>query len=108
MRTLLSFSLCLTLFLSACQRDVAVKPVSGRATDASSPALKTATAAALTVTTENFETGTKGAYADGTVTLSTGVWDFNDALIGNLSTDHKDGAQCARIRNTGTVTMEFD
>jgi hypothetical protein len=108
MRTLLSFSLCLTLFLSACQRDVAVKPVSGRATAAGSPALNTRTAAALVVTTENFETGTKGAYADGTVTLSTGVWDFNDALTGNLSTDHKNGSQCARIRNTGMITMQFD
>lgn len=108
MRTLLSFLLCFALFLSACQRDVAVKPAADRATDAATPALKTTTAAALVVTTENFETGTKGAYADGTVTLSTGVWDFNDALIGNLSTDHKDGAQCARIRNSGMVTMEFD
>jgi len=108
MRTLLSFSLCLTLFLSACQRDVAVKPVSGRATAAGSPALNTRTAAALVVTTENFETGTKGAYADGTVTLSTGVWDFDDALTGNLSTDHKNGSQCARIRNTGMITMQFD
>src|SRR5258707_461312 len=40
--------------------------------------------------------------------LSTGVWDLNDALLGNLSTDHKDGAQCARIRNSGTITMESD
>ena len=65
-------------------------------------------AAALVTTVENFETGTKAAYADGTVTLSTGVWDFNDALIGNLSTDEKNGSQSARIRNTGSITMEFD
>jgi hypothetical protein len=65
-------------------------------------------AATLTTTLENFETGTKAAYADGTVTLSTGVWDFNDALLGNLSTDHKNGLQSARIRNTGSIAMEFD
>ncbi len=57
---------------------------------------------------ETFESGTKGAYADGTVTLSTGVWDLNDALIGNLSSDRKNGTKSVRIQNTGTVTMNFN
>ncbi|ARV61591.1 hypothetical protein BZZ01_25860 [Nostocales cyanobacterium HT-58-2] len=57
---------------------------------------------------EGFESGTKGSYAAGDVSLSTGVWNFNDALIGNLSTDVKSGTQSARIRNTGRVTMKFD
>lgn len=65
-------------------------------------------AAALTTTTENFETGSKTAYAAGNVTLSTGVWNFSDALLGNLSTDRKNGAQSARVRNSGTITMQFD
>jgi hypothetical protein len=76
-----------------------------------SAADRTAVTAVPAVTSpivENFETGTKAAYADGTVTLSTGAWDFNDALLGNLSTDHKDGTQAARVRNTGELTMEFD
>jgi hypothetical protein len=108
MKTIIPSAFFVFLFaLSSCQREAIVTPVA-RATTAVSPALKSEVATAQTVTTENFETGTKGAYADGTVTLSTGVWDLNDALIGNLSTDHKDGSQCARIRNSGTVTMEFD
>ena len=106
MKTILSF--CLAIFLFSCQRESALTPAAGRATDAAAQGLQTTKAAALAATTENFETGTKGAYADGTVTLGTGVWDFNDALIGNLSTDHKDGAQCARLRNSGTITMEFN
>ncbi|MBW4626542.1 MAG: EndoU domain-containing protein [Brasilonema octagenarum HA4186-MV1] len=57
---------------------------------------------------EGFENGTKGSYTAGDVTLSTGVWNFNDALIGNLSTDVKSGTQSARIRNNGKVTMKFD
>lgn len=57
---------------------------------------------------EGFETGTKTAYAIGDVTLSTGVWTFDDALIGNLSTDHKVGSAAARVRNTGSLTMKFD
>ena len=76
-----------------------------------SAADRTAVTAVPAVTSpivEHFETGTKAAYADGTVTLSTGVWNFNDALLGTLSTDHKDGTQAARVRNTGELTMEFD
>lgn len=61
-----------------------------------------------TVITETFETGTKTAYADATVTLSTGVWDFNDALLGNSSSDAKDGSQSARVRNSGILTTKFD
>lgn len=57
---------------------------------------------------EGFESGTKTAYATGDVTLSTGVWTFDDALIGNLSTDHKVGSAAARVRNVGSLTMKFD
>src|ERR1700760_3613309 len=57
--------------------------------------------------TETFEAGTKTAYADANVSLSTGSWDFNDALIGNLTTDVKDGSQCVRLR-TGDIAMNFD
>ena len=57
---------------------------------------------------EGFESGTKGSYATADVTLSTGTWNLNDALIGNLSTDAKSGTQSARIRNYGKVTMKFD
>jgi hypothetical protein len=61
-----------------------------------------------TTITETFETGTKTAYADATVTLSTGIWDFNDALLGNSTADAKDGTQSARVRNSGILTTNFD
>jgi endonuclease G len=57
---------------------------------------------------EGFETGTKTGYTAGDVLLSTGWWNLNDALIGNLSTDRRTGAASARIRNTGSVSMNFD
>ncbi len=57
---------------------------------------------------ETFETGSKAAYADATVTLSTGVWDLNDALIGGTTSDRKNGSKSVRIENTGMVTMQFD
>lgn len=57
--------------------------------------------------TETFENGSKTAYADANVSLSTGSWDFNDALIGSLSGDVKDGNQSVRLR-TGDIAMNFD
>jgi endonuclease G len=57
---------------------------------------------------EGFESGTKTAYATADVQLATGWWNFNDALIGNLSTDRKNGTASARIRNVGIIQMDFD
>ncbi|WP_448701936.1 DNA/RNA non-specific endonuclease [Mucilaginibacter sp. AW1-3] len=56
---------------------------------------------------ENFEYGTKGGYGDANVTLSTGSWDFNDALIGSSSADVKDDGHSVRLR-TGSLGMNFD
>ncbi|MBD2166272.1 EndoU domain-containing protein [Calothrix membranacea FACHB-236] len=57
---------------------------------------------------EAFENGTKTSYASGNVNLDTGSWNLNDALIGDLSTDRKNGTKSARIRNSGKVSMRFD
>ena len=57
---------------------------------------------------ENFETGTKTAYSTGSVTLGSGSWTLADALLGNTSSDRKTGSQSARVRNTGSLTMNFD
>lgn len=67
--------------------------------------LTTATMAPLS---EGFEAGGKTAYAAANVTLGTGSWFMDDALIGNLSTDRKTGAFSARIRETGRVRMNFN
>jgi len=57
---------------------------------------------------ENFESGTKTAYAAANVTLSSGVWNLDDALLGTLSSDRKNGLQSVRTRNSGKTTMMFD
>jgi endonuclease G, mitochondrial len=59
-------------------------------------------------TTEDVETGTKTSYAIGNVTLTTGSWSLDDALIGNSTSDRKTGSQSARIRNVGSMSMNFD
>jgi hypothetical protein len=58
--------------------------------------------------TEGFEAGVKPSYAAADVTLSTGVWHMNDALIGGDSADRKTGTNSARIRANGKVSMRFD
>jgi len=57
---------------------------------------------------EGFETGTKTSYATSSVTLGSGSWTLNDALIGNTTSDPHTGAQSVRVRNSGTVGMNFD
>ncbi len=57
---------------------------------------------------EGFEAGGKTAYAAGTVQLGTGQWYMDDALTGNLSSDAKTGSYSARIRNVGSVQMNFN
>lgn len=57
---------------------------------------------------EGFEAGGKTSYAAATVQLTSGQWYLDDALTGNLSTDRKTGTYSARIRNVGTVQMNFN
>jgi len=58
--------------------------------------------------TEDFEAGSKTSYAAADVTLATGTWNLNDALIGTSSSDVKTGAKAVRMRNSGHLTMGFD
>lgn len=65
--------------------------------------------AVVTTTKEDFEIGTKASYLPAVdVTLKTGVWNFNDALIGNLANDVKNGTKSARVHYDGRLTMKFN
>jgi len=104
------FILCagLALSISACKKDNSssnTHPTNGNGTDTTTKGGGTTTTTYNI--TETFEDGAKTAYADANVALSTGSWDFNDALLGTLSTDVKDGNQCVRLR-TGDIAMNFD
>lgn len=63
---------------------------------------------AATILTEGVEAGGKTAYAAANVTLGTGSWYFNDALTGNTTSDRKTGSYSARVRNTGSIRMNFN
>ncbi|PKP38338.1 MAG: hypothetical protein CVT98_05165 [Bacteroidetes bacterium HGW-Bacteroidetes-15] len=57
---------------------------------------------------ENIEQGTKSSYAPASVSLETGSWYFNDALVGTLANDKKNGYKSARFQNSGYIEMSFD
>ena len=57
---------------------------------------------------EGFEAGTKTSYTTGSVALGSGAWTLNDALIGNTTSDARTGSQSARVRNSGSLSMNFD
>lgn len=57
---------------------------------------------------ENFESGTKTAYAEGIISCTSSLWKMTDAVIGNLENDKKNNACAARLRNTGTLEMQED
>jgi len=105
----IKWSIALSIFVlfAACKKDTTQ---TNNAVDQTTDVRTYRTDAVTTAgfSTENFETGSKGSYAAGNVTLSTGVWNFSDALLGNLSTDRKNGTQSARVRNSGKLTMLFD
>ncbi|MEO8769757.1 MAG: hypothetical protein ABI402_06725 [Ferruginibacter sp.] len=61
-----------------------------------------------TTVIENFETGSKPSYTTGNVSLATGSWTLNDALLGNTSSDKKNGSQSVRMRNSGILSNNFD
>lgn len=57
---------------------------------------------------ETFESGTKGSYAVADVTLGSGVWRLDNALIGTSTSDAKTGTRSVRVTASGTVRMLFN
>jgi len=58
---------------------------------------------------EDFEVGKKAGFAISTDTTSMGIWTMDEALVGNLAADHKNGTWAVRMRNSnGSIYMNFD
>lgn len=57
---------------------------------------------------ETFESGSKSDYPSASISLSSGKWNFTEALIGSSVDDKKNGTKSVRIRNNGRVSMNFD
>lgn len=105
-----SYALGIAAFVAACNSpQELVQPDQNQGLSEKSPIDKPIRLSqTLALLSEGFESGAKGSYTTGNVVLSTGNWEFNDALIGNLTSDPKTGAFSARIRNAGRLTMLFN
>jgi len=107
-KTSTGYAIIAFLFLIiSCQK--VESPLSKSVVDKTATNTAARVAAALAVTAaETFETGVKTAYATANVTLASGSWGFNDALLGTSASDKKNGLQSARVRNSGILSTNFD
>ena len=103
MKHFLVYLISATLIFWACQKETL--HTSEKNND---QACNTAVAKTLNPFFEDVEAGVKTSYTTANVTLSTGSWTFNDALIGNSTSDKKNGLKSARIRNSGKLTLLAD
>ncbi|MDA9554877.1 DNA/RNA non-specific endonuclease, partial [Pelobium sp.] len=101
LRLLLSI-IILSLTSISCTKSELNKP----STDANSLAL-TSLITIQGPINEDFELGSKTSYALGNINFNSGSWRLDDALVGTSSTDSKNGLKSIRIRNTGSITMNF-
>jgi len=107
--SLLIFAFMATILLTDCRKsknDILPTPVTE--CEVATPPSVTAARAVYTGFPETFEAGSKGAYAAANVTLATGSWNLDNALIGTSTSDRKNGTKSVRIQNTGKLTMNFD
>src|ERR1700754_4141623 len=96
-----------SLLLESCQKSLiapAGKPVAQQVAVNS----KMQNIAAVQTFNEGFEAASKTAYATADVTFNSGSWSLDDALVGTSTSDAKTGNHSVRIRNTGTLSMNFD
>lgn len=92
------------LLLNACSKSSTVTPI----IPVVPPVTDTSSTPIQSPATENFENGVKADYATSTITLSTGKWSFNNAVIGSTAEDAKRGLKSARIQESGKLSMNFD
>ena len=97
----IAFSLCF-LLASCSKNENDLQPVT-QTHEVVNPAVRS-----YTGFPETFESGTKTSYTTANVTLTSGSWNFNNALIGTSSSDRKNGSKSVRIQNTGNLTMNFN
>lgn len=105
-KQLLYSSLAAVLLFASCKKGDIAPDTTSDVVAANTPSYRTQ---AVTQTfAEDFEAGTKTAYASASVALSSGSWTLDNALIGTSSSDPKNGSKSVRITSTGIVGMNFN
>lgn len=57
---------------------------------------------------EGFDTGSKRTYESATVSLPSGLWTLDEAVIGSAENDQRNGEKSVRMRENGRLSMQFD
>ncbi len=94
------FAFAFIITFSSCQKDEQPEPIQDAPIHAYAPV--------YSGFPETIEAGSKTSYTTADVILSTGSWNFNNALIGTSTSDRKSGLKSARIQTTGMLTMNFN
>jgi endonuclease G len=98
----------LSLLLMSCQKSAIGPAANSTATEQMAGNSMKQSLASTQTFNEGFESASKTAYAAADVTFDSGSWNLNDALVGTSTSDSKTGSHSIRIRNTGTLSMNFD
>jgi len=98
----LSVFLSVSLFLSSCV-GVYIPPTN--TPSPTIPRLQTKIAANFP---ESFDNASKNRYEGGNITVSSGQWYLENAMMGSVGNDQKDGIKAIRIKEMGKLSMKFD
>ena len=98
----LSVFLSISLFLSSCV-GVYIPPTNTPAPI--TPRQQTKIAANFP---ESFDDASKNRYEGGNITVSSGQWYLENAMMGSVGNDQKEGIKAIRIKEMGKLSMKFD
>lgn len=57
---------------------------------------------------ESFDDASKSRYEGGNITVSSGQWYLENAMIGSADNDQKEGVKSIRMKETAKLSMKFD
>lgn len=102
----LSIFLSISLFLSSCAGVYIPSTNTNTPTRTTpSPSVQTKVAANFP---ESFDDAAKSRYEAGNITVSSGQWYLENAIMGSADNDQKDGIKAIRMKETAKLTMKFD
>jgi len=98
----LSIYLSISLFLSSCV-GVYIPPIN--TPTRTPPSIQTRVAINFP---EGFDDASKSRYEGGNITVSSGQWYLENAMMGSADNDQKDGVKAVRMKETAKLSMKFD
>ncbi len=102
----LSIFLSISLFLSSCA-GVYIPSTNTNTTTRTTPSPSVQTKVAANFP-ESFDDAAKNRYEAGNITVSSGQWYLENAIMGSADNDQKDGIKAIRMKEMAKLSMKFD